>query len=284
MINLPGKVISFIKMNGLGNDFVIIDNRLEPITLTSLQVRKLSNRHTGIGFDQLILMNQPQNLDKADISMVIYNADGSKSDICGNATRCVAKLIHPSFDKPVINIESGDKILQSNIDETNPEIFRINLGKPSFELNDIPISQNMSIKNIDFGHPDLIEPVLVTMGNPHIVFFVDDISVIKLKEVGPKIENHQLFPEKINVSIAQIIDKENIKLRVWERGTGETQACGSAACACLAAAVNNNLIDNNAAYIYQPGGQLYIDWNVSNDNIFMSGKCAINFIGQFAVT
>lgn len=253
-------------MSGVGNDFVIFDARQEQINLTSTAIQKICNRK-NIGCDQLIII---KNSDKADCLMDIYNSDGSKSATCGNATRCVASLIMEEKKSSKITIETAVKILNCEI---LGEEISVEMGVPIFEKN-------------SFYFDDL-KFYCVNMGNPHAVSFVDEIPIDEdFFRIGVAIESHPFFPNKTNVEFAKIISDQLIEVRVFERGAGETLACGSGACAVAAAAIKNNLVKSNKVTIRFKGGDLLIEWNGDNQDLIMvggynkifSGKIDKNFI------
>jgi diaminopimelate epimerase len=267
-------MVHFLKMNGNGNDFVIIDNRKEKIEITPKITSWIGYRRFGIGCDQLILL---EDSTKADIFMRIYNADGSQSAACGNATRCIADLLMRQTGKPQASIETLAGVLvgvRAGADEVT-----VNMGEPKLEWNQIPLSEEMDVMNLPITVGPLSNPTAVSMGNPHMVFFVPDINKIRLRNYGSELENNPLFPQKANVTIATICSREYIATKVWERGVGKTLACGTAACATLVAGVLNNLVEPKAV-IEQPGGTLKIEW-LENGQILMTGKASYGYEGDF---
>ena len=260
--------IKAFKMDGLGNDFVIIDQRNHNYNLTKDQIIKICDR-SFIGCDQLIYI---QKSDKKDAGLEFYNSDGSISGACGNGTRCVADLISKeNSDKEIILWTSSgalkSKILGNNLVETE-------IGIPKTNWNEIPLNKNLDTKNlnikiIDKNNIEHIGGTSVNVGNPHVVFFVDNIEDYDLKEIGPQIENHNYFPEKCNVTLAKIISKKLIKVKVWERGAGLTKACGTAACATVVAANINGLVDKKTDIEFELGKlSISID---QNNSIHMKG-------------
>lgn len=268
MANIP-----FIKMHGIGNDFVIIDNRSGEYTLSTKKVTAIANRKTGIGCDQLVLM---ENAENADVAVTFYNPDGSQSDACGNATRCVARLLMQENNAKKVSVSTKAGVLGC---EAVGDLVRVNMAKPKLDWNDIPLAKEHDTLDLAIGHGELKDPVAVNMGNPHAVFFVVDVNNIDLDNLGPELENHKMFPERANINVAEIINDEEIKLRVWERGTGETLACGSGACATLVAAVRKGLVDHKAV-IHLKGGDLTVEWKVGKD-VFMTGPTATVFTGEY---
>ena len=257
------------KMDGLGNDFIIFDRRNKFISLTKEQIIKISNRN-NIGCDQVIFINK----DKSnDAFLEFYNSDGGEISACGNGSRCVAYLLMEENQNNKISLRTKTGILQAELKDKN--LITINMGCPNFEWNKIPLSNKMDTKNLKIkiqnkNGKEIVGGFSVNVGNPHIIFFVDDFNQFNLKEIGPKIENHSYFPDKCNITLASIKNKKHIKVKVWERGAGLTKACGTAACAtAIAGAVlkfNEKCVD-----IEFSEGLLNINWK--NDNkIYMTGK------------
>ena len=265
----------FIKMHGLGNDFVIIDSRNNNYRINDETIKIISNRRFGIGCDQVIEMRDSKT---ADIFMKIYNSDGSEAEACGNASRCVAGILFASTPKKKISIETISGIINAE-SEVNGNI-KVDMGEPRFLWNEIPLNEN--VKEINFEQFSLKNGLTVNMGNPHIVFFVEDLNNINIDEIGPCIETDKLFPQRINLEICQIINRNKIKALIWERGAGKTLACGSGACAVLVAACKNGL-SNETAEIMLDGGSLNISWNInSNNHVIMSGPVSVSFLGDFS--
>ena len=267
--------IPFIKMHGIGNDFVIIDHRYQKYEFA---ITKISNRKTGIGCDQVIIIENPIDANQ-DCTMRIYNADGNEVGACGNATRCVAHIIMQERQTQHVKIVVQDKVLSCWQVEQNT--IKVNMGVPLLNWQQIPLANSCDTIDLPISYGSLSNPVGVNVGNPHAVFFVDDIKQVDLSSIGPKIENHPLFPEKVNVNVAQVISAEKILLRVWERGVGETEACGSGACATLVAAIRKKYIPKHYATISLPGGDLMIEW--MDNNVFMTGPVAEVFTGLFHI-
>ena len=265
----------FIKMHGLGNDFVVIDSTKNQYTINKSSIQLISDRRFGVGCDQVIEMKPSA---KEDIYMKIYNSDGTEAEACGNAARCVAGLLFASNQKKEVSIETVAGVLKAESEEDG--LIKVDMGKPSFFWKDIPLSSD--IGHISFEELSLINGLALNMGNPHIVFFVKDINEVNINKVGPLVENSSYFPEKVNVEICQIINKNKIKVTVWERGAGKTLACGTGACAALVAAYKNNLTDPTAEIVLN-GGSLNITWNVNSDeHVIMSGPIAVSFLGDFS--
>ena len=256
------------KMDGLGNDFVIIDKRSNKIDLSKDQILKICDRNF-IGCDQLIYITEN---NKSDAEIEFYNSDGSTSDACGNGTRCVAHLLSKENNKKEINLTVASKILKSNIFENN--LVETSIGSPKMNWNEIPLSKNSDTKNlkiklIDSENKEFIGGIAVNVGNPHIIFFIENIDKFNLEKIGPEIENHELFPEKCNVTLAKKISPTLIKVKVWERGAGLTKACGTAACATAVAANLENL-SNSKTEIEFSMGKLLVSID-ENHNIKMMG-------------
>ena len=258
--NYSMSAIPFLKMHGIGNDFVIIDNRK---TEHIVDIVKIANRRIGVGCDQVIIIEKAKI--NADCLMRIYNADGSEAGACGNATRCVAQIIMQENNKQSVTISVQEKILKCW--QAGKNSVKVDMGKPSFDWEKIPLSHHRDTMNLPISYGSLISPVAVNIGNPHVIFFVQDINSIDLADCGPKIENNSLFPQKVNVNIAQI-ENQKILLKVWERGTGETLACGSGACATLVAAVQRKYISGNSSTISLPGMGLQLCVNSQLLGIF----------------
>jgi len=244
--------IKAFKMDGLGNDFVIIDNRQKIINLTKEQIIKICDRNF-IGCDQLILIGEDKS---ADASLKFFNSDGGESGACGNGTRCVADLISKEKNNKTIILTTLSGSLKSEILRNN--VVTTEIGKAKTKWNEIPLSEELNTKNLnikinDSNNNEHLGGTAVNVGNPHIIFFVDEIEKFDIKKIGPEIENHKIFPEKCNVTIAKVINKNLIKVKVWERGAGLTKACGTAACATAFASKLNNLTDNNTDIEFAAG-------------------------------
>ncbi len=264
--------IKFHKMHGLGNDFVIIDNRDGPQAFTQDMIRLLADRRYGVGCDQVIVL-EPSQSGRADLFMRIYNPDGSEAGACGNGTRCVAAFI----GKPSSVIETISGFLSCRMVEEG--MVEVDMGVPRLDWADIPLSEERDTLHLGIGDGDTLnDPVAVSMGNPHCVFFVDDLSKITLESVGPAVERNSLFPQRTNVEFAQIIGPGKIRMRVWERGAGVTLACGSGACATMVAAVRRGLTGRRAEIVLD-GGSLFLEWRESDGHVLMTGAVAYMFDG-----
>ncbi len=345
--------IPFIKMHGTGNDFIVLDAREKLIELTPAKVAELANRRTGIGFDQCIVLRKST---EADVFMQIINADGSEVNACGNATRCVGWLIAKEENITEVRIETNAGVLvaewldtyadkknevsrpsepsaaphvSDSMSRSGGNLVRVNMSNPKFDWQEIPLSKEMNTEHVAINVDGMGEMhgTCVNMGNPHVVFFVDEHAEVDLEKIGPLIEHHSLFPERVNVSVAKLIKKrepvgepalsatscENqqiltkvIRLDVWERGAGITLSCGTAACATLVAAVKKDLVapakagaysqlndinkrmdprlrgdDIYQATIQLPGGDLFIEWEQSTGDVWMTGAVAESFRGEF---
>jgi len=273
------KTVPFIKMHGAGNDFVIVECRSEDPKLNASDIKEICDRHKGIGCDQLVLLKASQ---VADVRVEFYNGDGSQSGACGNATRCVASLLMMQSEGHTATIETSDgRVLEcyntGEVLDSGEELYTVNMGAAKYDWQDIPLAKEMDTLSLDLESGDLKKPSAVNMGNPHCVFFVDDVSKAPVKEHGSYIENHPIFPQRTNVEFVQIISKNEINLRVWERGSGETLACGSGACAAVAAGVRRQLLSNKVK-VHLPGGDLHIEI-IENGDIMMTGPVMIVFTG-----
>lgn len=278
-------MISFLKMHGLGNDFVIIDQRQDktsaPTDLSPELVRRLADRRRGIGCDQVITLHLPQQ-SGADVLMRIYNADGSEVAACGNATRCVGRLLMEETARNQAIIETQAGLLEAHAVAGQPEQVAVNMGAPGLDWQTIPLSEEMDTLHLPISEGPLEDPVAVSMGNPHMVFFVEtDPASIPLETLGPSLERHPLFPEGANVSVAFLQGQTKIALRVWERGAGLTDACGTAACATAVAAVRRGLARAGEEIdISLPGGPLMIRWD-GEGAVWMTGEASYSFTGQW---
>ena len=265
--------IDFIKMHGLGNDFVIIDQRYKEFKISKEIINKLSDRNIGAGCDQLITINKSTS-DNHDVSIEIFNSNGDRAEACGNGTRCVAKLIFDETKKKEIKIKSDAGILVAK--KIDDYTISVNLGNISNHWKDIPLTKNIDTLNVPINIDGFSKGIAINIGNPHIVFIGKNIEKVDLASIGPKIENDKLFPNKINVEIIEIINEKKIKMRVWERGVGITLACGSGACASVYAGKLKKLLENNVEVELEKGS-LYI--NIVNKEAIMSGPAEISFRG-----
>jgi len=277
--NSKGVEMKFIKMHGLGNDFVICDLREQKYMLDCKEIRKISDRRLGVGCDQLIVLKESEN-PAADVYMKIYNADGSEVGACGNATRCVGQMIIHETGKTHVVIETIEGLLTAL--ETNKNNWiRVDMGEPRLLWHKIPLAEEQDTAFLDLDVEGFSNPVAVNVGNPHAVFFVEDIASVNLMKIGPLVENHVMFPEKTNVEFVQVINKNTLKMRVWERGVGITEACGTGACATLVAAVRRSMV-NRSAVVQLDGGDLEITWDEKTGHVWMSGPVCKSFEGHLA--
>jgi diaminopimelate epimerase len=269
-------------MNGLGNDFAIFDARRDDMTVVVESIREIADREHGVGCDQVIIM---ETSEKADIFMRIYNADGCEVDACGNATRCVASIIAAELDHSQVSVETNAGILQAEV--VTDGAVTVDMGEPKFGWDEIPLAeefQDTRMIELQLGPidaPVLHSPSVVNVGNPHCIFWVDDVETHDLATLGPFLENHMLFPEQANISLAEVTSRKSIILRVWERGAGITKACGTAACAAAVAAVRKRLTERDVE-VKLPGGTLQISWNEQN-RIMMSGPAELEYTSRLNI-
>lgn len=261
--------VPFIKMHGLGNDFVVLDGRARMLPdMTDALAAALADRHTGIGCDQLIVL-EPSSA--ADFRMRIFNSDGGEVEACGNATRAVG-LLHGAPAR----VETAGGLLSTSPAEGG---VSVEMGKPVFDAERIPLAYTMDTMTMPVGWEELEAPVAVNVGNPHVIFFVPDTDAVDLARLGPLIERDPLFPERVNVNVATVTARDAIRLRVWERGAGLTRACGTGACATAIGAMRRGLVDRSVT-VTLPGGPLRIDWREDGE-IVMTGAAAESFRGEF---
>ena len=261
--------VPFVKMHGLGNDFVVLDGRTEALPqVDAALAQALADRHTGIGCDQLVLIEPSR---RADLFMRIFNADGSEVEACGNATRAVG-LLHGK----AVRIETRGGFITA---APSPGGVAVEMGEPRFDWAAIPLAFAMDTLNMPVAWGELSDPTAVNVGNPHVVFFVPDGDAVPLAELGPVIERDPLFPQRINVNVATVADRGALRLRVWERGAGLTRACGTGACATAIAAMRRGLVDRRVT-VTLPGGALTIVWREDGE-IIMTGAAVESFRGSF---
>jgi diaminopimelate epimerase len=261
--------IAFTKMHGLGNDFVVLDGREDTLpALDSATVAALANRHTGIGCDQLILLEPSAS---ADFRMRIFNADGGEVEACGNAARAVGQL-----HGRAARVETLGGMIETSPSDSG---ISVDMGVPRFEWQDIPLAYPLDTHLMPVAWEELVHPLAVNVGNPHAVFFVPDCDAIDMARLGPIIETDPIFPQRINVNVGTVIDRGHMRLRVWERGAGLTLACGTGACASAVAAIRRGLADSPVR-VALPGGVLIIEWR-DNDHIVMTGPATESFRGSF---
>jgi diaminopimelate epimerase len=278
---MDASALKFRKMNGLGNDFVVLDARARALQLTPEDVRHISDRTNGVGCDQVIVL-EPSS--KADVFMRIFNADGSQVGACGNATRCVGWLLAQESGRRQVTVETSAGLLRADVESA--ERVTIDMGAPRFGWDEIPLAEpfhdttgiELQIGPIDA--PLLHSPSVVNVGNPHAIFWVDDVDAHDLARFGPLLENHPLFPERANISLAQVTSPDGLRLRTWERGSGLTRACGTAACAAAVAAARKRLTGRQVS-VELPGGRLQIDWT-TDGHILMCGPAELEFEGTLS--
>lgn len=273
---MAGTPISFRKMHGLGNDFVVIDMRGGLNALSDAAVRRIADRRKGVGCDQLITI-EPPCTPGATAFMGIRNSDGSEAGACGNATRCVASLLMAEGNGKSAVVETISGLLPAS--RAAGGQITVDMGPARLDWNLIPLSEQMDTLHLPISESPLTDPVAVSMGNPHAVFFVDDVAAVPLTEVGPRVEHHRLFPQRANVEVVQVVDRTTLRMRVWERSAGITEACGSGACAVLVAAVRRGLSDRRATVVLD-GGPLVIEWRESDGHVLMTGPVATSFVGH----
>ena len=278
--------MKFTKMHGLGNDYVYVNCFEEKIDNPPAVARFVSDRHFGIGSDGLIMINPSKT---ADFEMEMYNADGSRGEMCGNGIRCVAKYVYDYglTDKTQISVETlgGIKYLDLTVEDGKVSQVKVDMGKPELEADLIPI---ISEREQVIDEPIEVDGkeyhmTGVSMGNPHAVIYVDDVKGLDLEKIGPKFENHERFPKRINTEFVHCIDRQTVEMRVWERGSGETLACGTGACAVAVSSILNNLTDTQVT-VKLLGGDLQIEWDREKDRVFMTGPAKVVFDGVIDIT
>ncbi|MCI9617174.1 MAG: diaminopimelate epimerase [Eubacterium sp.] len=277
--------MEFTKMEGCGNDYVYVNGFTNKIENPNKVSEFVSNRNFGIGSDGLIMVNPS---DKADFRMNMYNADGSEGKMCGNGIRCVAKYVYDNkmTDKTTITVEtlSGIKTLVLNVEDGKVKTVRVDMGRPILKAKDVPV---ISEKEQVIDEPIMIDNkeykiTCVSMGNPHAITFIDDTDSLDIESIGPKFEKNEIFPDRINTEFIQIVDRNTIKMRVWERGSGETLACGTGACASVVACVLNNLTENKVT-VKLLGGDLFIEYNREENTVYMTGPARVSFVGNIDI-
>jgi len=277
---MPGTPVPFVKMNGLGNEFAVFDGRRFPVPRTPEAIRALGSGDGSIGFDQMIVI-EPSKAG-ADAFMRIYNRDGGEVDACGNASRCIAALLMDETGRRTATIETNAGLLNA-FDSGTRDLVTVDMGSPRFGWQEIPLAEpfhdtrtiELQIGPIDA--PILHSPSAVSMGNPHAVFWVDDVEAYDLARLGPLLENHPIFPERANISLAHVTSREAMAVKTWERGVGLTRACGTAACASAVAAMRKGLVDRRVT-VTLPGGPLVIEWR-ADGHVLMTGPIETEFEG-----
>jgi diaminopimelate epimerase len=270
----------FLKMHGLGNDFVVLDARTAALDLTPERRRVIADRRLGVGCDQLIVLEPPTERE-ADVFMRIYNPDGGEAQACGNATRCVASVVMDERKTDLVTVQTVAGLLESQktgVGSNGLPVISVDMGLARLDWRDIPVREACDTKHMPVGIGPLQDPVGTNMGNPHATFFVDDAAAIPLGELGPKLEHDRFFPERANIGVAQLLGEGRLRLRVWERGAGITLACGSGACAAVVAASRRGLVPRRADVVLE-GGTLAIEW-LRDDHVLMTGGIAVAFKGE----
>ena len=277
--------MEFTKMQGCGNDYVYVNGFENKIDNPNKLSEIVSDRHFGIGSDGLIVINPSE---KADFKMSMYNADGSEGKMCGNGLRCVAKYVYDNkmTDKTTITVEtlSGIKTLELNVKNDKVETVKVNMGTPILLPKDVPV---VSDKDKVVDEPIVIDDkeyriTCVSMGNPHAITFIENTDDLEIETIGPKFENNPIFPDRVNTEFIQVLDRNTVKMRVWERGSGETFACGTGACATVVACVLNGLTDDKVT-VKLLGGDLFIEYNREENTVYMTGPAKVSFTGKIEV-
>ena len=270
----------FLKMHGLGNDFVVLDARSTALALPPERRRLIADRRRGVGCDQLIVLEPPTDRD-ADVFMRIYNPDGSEAGACGNATRCVASLVMDERGDDHVTVQTIAGLLESQKTGTGDNglpVISVDMGPARLDWREVPVREACDTNHLPVGAGPLQDPVGTSMGNPHATFFVADADAIALAELGPVLEHDRLFPERANIGVAQLLAPGRLRLRVWERGAGITLACGSGACAAVVAASRRGLVPRRAD-VELDGGTLGIEW-MRDNHVMMTGGVALAFKGE----
>ena len=278
----------FTKMHGLGNDYIYVNCFKEHIENPPKVARFVSDRHFGVGSDGLIMINPSEC---ADFEMEMYNADGSRSEMCGNGIRCVAKYVYDYglTDKTSISVETlgGIKYLELTVKDGKTELVRVNMGKPELSPKLIPVVSGSPEDEAVIDVPILVggreyRMTSVSMGNPHTVVYVDDVDGLDIEEIGPKFENHQRFPNRVNTEFVKVLDRHTAQMRVWERGSGETLACGTGACAVAVSCILNGLTEDKVT-VKLLGGDLEVEWDREADVVYMTGPATVVFDGEINI-
>ena len=265
--------LPFRKMHGLGNDFVVLDARARRLSLSESQVQAIADRRTGVGFDQLLIIEPAQK--DGDVFMTVRNADGGVVSSCGNGARCVADLVMADTGKDAVVLETLAGPVSASHGEDGQ--VAVDIGPAKLDWQDIPLAMEENTGHLDIVVGSLSNPVAVSMGNPHVVFFVRDVEAVDLARLGPMIETHALFPNRTNVEVVEVLDRSHMRMRVWERGVGITQACGTGACAVGVAGVRRNLTDRTVT-VTLDGGDLHIVWR-EDGHVIMTGPVSYSYDG-----
>ncbi|MBB4286979.1 diaminopimelate epimerase [Roseospira goensis] len=273
---MTGRGIPFRKMHGLGNDFVVVDTRTRPFALTTARAVRIADRRTGVGCDQLVTIEPPRPEHPGSAAfMGIRNADGGVVEACGNATRCVAHLLmeEAGTDTVILGTLAGPVVAR----RAGRDSVRVDMGRAT--VTDAILSAERDPRHLDLGQPPFTDAVAVSVGNPHVVAIVDDAEAVDLRGVGPIVEHHDLFPDRVNAEVVSRRDAGLLRMRVWERGAGITRACGTGACAAVVAAVSRGVIARAPTTVALDGGRLLIDWRDADDHVLMTGPVATAFTG-----
>ncbi len=273
--------MKFTKMQGIGNDYVYVDCFEETVANPSEAAVKVSDRHFGIGSDGLVLIMPSE---REDFRMRMFNADGSEAEMCGNAIRCVGKYVYDNglTEQDTISVETlaGTKILKMDTENGKVKTVRVDMGEPILESEKIPVvhgKERFVNEEVEVDG-QTYSLTCVSMGNPHAVMYMKEIDDLKIEEIGPKFEHHPIFPKRTNTEFVEVLDRKTLKMRVWERGAGETLACGTGACAVLVASVLNGLCERKAV-VKLLGGDLSIEWNAEDNHVYMTGSATKVFDG-----
>ncbi|HHG3247310.1 TPA: diaminopimelate epimerase [Vibrio parahaemolyticus] len=271
----------FSKMHGLGNDFMVVDCITQNVFFSQDLIRRLADRHTGVGFDQLLVVEAPYD-PETDFHYRIFNADGSEVEQCGNGARCFARFVRLKGLTNKYSISVSTKKGKMILDVEDDGEVTVNMGVPEFEPNKIPFKAKQKEKTYIMRAGDkTLFCGAVSMGNPHVVTVVDDVDTANVDTLGPLLESHERFPERVNAGFMQVVSREHIRLRVYERGAGETQACGSGACGAVAVGILQGLLDESVK-VSLPGGELHISWQGPGKPLFMTGPATHVFDGQLS--
>ncbi len=282
MTGTPFLKMPFLKMHGLGNDFVVLDARATPLDLSLERRRGIADRRLGVGCDQLIVLEPPTDGD-ADVFMRIFNPDGGEAGACGNATRCVASVVMEERKTDQVTVQTISGLLESQktgLDANGLPVISVDMGLARLDWREIPVRDACDTNHMPIGLGPLQDPVGTNMGNPHATFFVDDLAAIPIAELGPKLERDGFFPEFANIGVAQVMDENRLRLRVWERGTGLTLACGSGACAAGVAAARRGLTGRKVDVVVEHG-VLTIEW-LRDGHVLMTGGISLAYKGELA--
>ncbi len=274
--------IQFTKMHGLGNDFVVIDAISQQVDLSAEQMKFIANRNLGVGCDQLLLVERTQSKE-ADFRYRIFNQDGGEVEQCGNGVRCFLKFVHDKglTDKQNIVVETQSGLVKVGL-ESNKHV-KVDMGLPRFEPADVPFDAKQRQKTYQLALSGRNEELgVMSMGNPHAVLLVDDVNLAAVASIGPMIESHSRFPKRVNVGFMQVVDKQHIRLRVYERGAGETKACGTGACAAAVIGQLWGILDSKVK-VSLPGGELLIEWQGENHSVWMTGPAESVYEGQISL-